>query len=52
MKGRHCLIMGTDCCIETAVGGFHAPYPPARIEDVYLPDLDRVLEAVDRAMAY
>jgi 2-oxoisovalerate dehydrogenase E1 component beta subunit len=34
------------------VGGFHAPYPPARIEDVYLPDLDRVLEAVDRAMAF
>jgi len=34
------------------VGGFHAPYPPARIEDIYLPDLDRILEAVDRAMAY
>jgi pyruvate dehydrogenase E1 component beta subunit len=34
------------------VGGFHTIYPPARIEDVYLPDLDRVLEAVDRAMAY
>lgn len=34
------------------VGGFHVPYPPARIEDVFLPDLDRVLEAVDRAMAY
>jgi pyruvate dehydrogenase E1 component beta subunit len=34
------------------VGGFHAPYPPARIEDVYLPDLDRILEAVDRAMEY
>ena len=34
------------------VGGFHAPYPPARIEDVYLPDLDRILESVDRAMAY
>jgi len=34
------------------VGGFCVPYPPARIEDVYLPDLDRILEAVDRAMAY
>lgn len=34
------------------VGGFSVPYPPARIEDVYLPDLDRILEAVDRAMAY
>ncbi|MGK5498549.1 alpha-ketoacid dehydrogenase subunit beta [Streptomyces sp. URMC 125] len=34
------------------VGGFHAPYPPARLEDEYLPNLDRVLEAVDRALAY
>ncbi|MEE1939459.1 alpha-ketoacid dehydrogenase subunit beta [Streptomyces sp. TRM 70361] len=34
------------------VGGFHAPYPPARLEDEYLPGLDRVLEAVDRALAY
>ena len=31
------------------VGGFHTPYPPSRIEDTYLPDLDRVLDAVDRA---
>ena len=34
------------------VGGFHTPYPPSRIEEVYLPDLDRVLEAVDRAFAF
>ena len=34
------------------VGGFHAPYPPSRIEDIYLPDLDRILDAVDRSMAY
>ncbi len=34
------------------VGGFHAPYPPSRLEDIYLPDLDRILEAVDRSMAY
>jgi len=34
------------------VGGFFTPYPPSRIEDEYLPDLDRVLDAVDRAMAY
>jgi pyruvate dehydrogenase E1 component beta subunit len=34
------------------VGGFHAPYPPSRLEDDYLPDLDRVLDAVDRALAY
>jgi 2-oxoisovalerate dehydrogenase E1 component beta subunit len=31
------------------VGGFHAPYPPSRLEEIYLPDLDRVLDAVDRA---
>ncbi|MFI0895375.1 alpha-ketoacid dehydrogenase subunit beta [Streptomyces sp. NPDC020983] len=34
------------------VGGFHAPYPPARLEDEYLPGLDRVLDAVDRVLAY
>jgi pyruvate dehydrogenase E1 component beta subunit len=34
------------------VAGFDAPFPPARIEDCYLPDLDRVLDAVDRSLAY
>ncbi|WP_055586412.1 MULTISPECIES: alpha-ketoacid dehydrogenase subunit beta [Peterkaempfera] len=34
------------------VGGYHAPYPPSRVEDTFLPDLDRVLDAVDRAMAF
>ncbi|GLX02849.1 alpha-ketoacid dehydrogenase subunit beta [Microtetraspora sp. NBRC 16547] len=34
------------------VGGFSTPYPPSRLEDHYLPDLDRVLDAVDRAFAY
>jgi pyruvate dehydrogenase E1 component beta subunit len=34
------------------VGGFDMPYPPSRIEDEYLPDLDRVLDAVDRSLAY
>jgi pyruvate dehydrogenase E1 component beta subunit len=34
------------------VGGFHAPYPPARLEEEYLPGLDRVLDVVDRALAY
>ena len=33
------------------VGGFHAPYPPSRIEHDYLPSLDRVLDAVDRVLA-
>lgn len=34
------------------VGGFHTPYPASRLEEGYLPDLDRVLDAVDRAFAY
>lgn len=34
------------------VGGFDMPYPPSRIEDEYLPDLDRVLDTVDRSLAY
>jgi 2-oxoisovalerate dehydrogenase E1 component beta subunit len=34
------------------VGGFDTPYPPSRIEEQWLPDLDRVLDAVDRALAY
>jgi len=34
------------------VGGFHTPYPPSRIEHEYLPSVDRVLDAVDRAMAH
>lgn len=33
------------------VGGYNIPYPPARAEDDYLPDLDRVLDAVDRVSA-
>jgi pyruvate dehydrogenase E1 component beta subunit len=34
------------------VGAFSTPYPPSRLEDHYLPDLDRVLDAVDRSFAY
>jgi 2-oxoisovalerate dehydrogenase E1 component beta subunit len=34
------------------VGGFAIPYPPARAEDHYLPDLDRILDAVDRTFGY
>jgi pyruvate dehydrogenase E1 component beta subunit len=34
------------------VGGWDVPYPPSRIEKHYLPDLDRILDGVDRAMAY
>jgi len=34
------------------VGGFATPYPPARIEGHYLPDLDRICDAVDRTFAF
>ncbi|MFC5996053.1 alpha-ketoacid dehydrogenase subunit beta [Pseudonocardia hispaniensis] len=34
------------------VTGFDTPYPPSKCEDDYLPDLDRVLDAVDRALAW
>jgi 2-oxoisovalerate dehydrogenase E1 component subunit beta len=34
------------------VTGYDTPYPPARVEEEYLPDLDRVLDGVDRAMAF
>lgn len=34
------------------VSGFDVPFPPAKLEDVYLPDPDRILEAVDRTLAY
>jgi 2-oxoisovalerate dehydrogenase E1 component beta subunit len=34
------------------VTGYDVPYPPSRLEEHFLPDLDRVLDAVDRAMAY
>jgi len=34
------------------VAGFDTPFPPAKLESAYLPDVDRILEAVDRALAY
>jgi pyruvate dehydrogenase E1 component beta subunit len=34
------------------VSGFDTPFPPAKLEGNYLPDADRILEAVDRALAY
>lgn len=34
------------------VAGFDVPFPPAKLEKLYLPDADRILEAVDRALAY
>ncbi|MCU1468873.1 MAG: alpha-ketoacid dehydrogenase subunit beta [Glaciihabitans sp.] len=46
----------TDRCfyhLEAApqrVTGFDIPYPPAKLEEHFLPDLDRILDAVDRVM--
>ncbi|MCT2223450.1 alpha-ketoacid dehydrogenase subunit beta [Microbacterium paraoxydans] len=34
------------------VSGYDAPFPPAKLEGAYLPDADRILEAVDRSLAY
>ncbi|MBN6035744.1 alpha-ketoacid dehydrogenase subunit beta [Amycolatopsis sp. 195334CR] len=34
------------------VTGFDTPYPPAKLEEDYLPDLDRVLHTVDRSLAW
>jgi 2-oxoisovalerate dehydrogenase E1 component beta subunit len=34
------------------VTGFDVPFPPARLEGSYVPDADRVLDAVDRVLEY
>jgi pyruvate dehydrogenase E1 component beta subunit len=34
------------------VTGYNIPYPAARVEEEFLPDLDRVLDAVDRSFGW
>jgi 2-oxoisovalerate dehydrogenase E1 component beta subunit len=34
------------------VTGYDVPYPPSRVEEEFLPGLDRVLDAVDRSLAF
>jgi pyruvate dehydrogenase E1 component beta subunit len=34
------------------VSGYDTPFPPAKLEGTFLPDADRILEAVDRSMAH
>jgi pyruvate dehydrogenase E1 component beta subunit len=34
------------------VCGYNLPYPPSKLEEEFLPDLDRVLDAVDRSLAF
>jgi 2-oxoisovalerate dehydrogenase E1 component subunit beta len=42
-------------CLEAPVlraTGFDTPYPPARLEDAWLPGVDRVLDCIERALSY
>lgn len=34
------------------VAAYDVPFPPARLEGTYLPDVDRILDAVDRTLDY
>lgn len=34
------------------VGGYNIPYPPSCFEQEFLPDLDRILDTVDQALAF
>ncbi|GAA1348328.1 alpha-ketoacid dehydrogenase subunit beta [Arthrobacter koreensis] len=34
------------------VGGFHMPYPVAAVEEHYLPDIDRLMDALDTVFSY
>jgi pyruvate dehydrogenase E1 component beta subunit len=34
------------------VGGFDTPYPASRLEEDWLPNVDRILDAVDRTLEY
>lgn len=34
------------------VTGFDVPYPPSKVEKHHVPDLDRILDAVDRSLDY
>lgn len=34
------------------VGGFDVPYPAAKLEEFFLPDVDRILDAVERSLSF
>lgn len=34
------------------VSGLDVPFPPAKLERIFLPDVDRILESVDRVLEY
>lgn len=42
-------------CLEAPVlrvTGYDTPYPPSRIEEHWLPNMDRILDAIDRSLTY
>ena len=45
------LFYGMEAPVQR-VAGYDMPYPPARVEEEYLPGVDRILDAVDRSLAY
>src|SRR5699024_7862483 len=43
------------CTLESPgirVGAYHPPYPGSRMEEHYLPDLDRIFDGFDRALSH
>jgi 2-oxoisovalerate dehydrogenase E1 component beta subunit len=34
------------------VTGFDTPYPPSRLENEWLPNIDRILDAVDKSLGF
>jgi pyruvate dehydrogenase E1 component beta subunit len=34
------------------VTGYDTPYPPSRLENEWLPNIDRILDAVDKSLEY
>ncbi|MEV8171206.1 alpha-ketoacid dehydrogenase subunit beta [Microbacterium sp. NPDC077486] len=54
--GAEVIASVTELCFEylesppLRVTGHDVPYPPAKLEKYHLPDLDRILDAVDRVM--
>jgi len=47
---EHCFFASESPVLR--VTGLDMPYPPSRVETDYVPSVDRVLQTVDRALAY
>ncbi|WP_193554668.1 transketolase C-terminal domain-containing protein [Rothia halotolerans] len=57
MGGELAAEIGTRCFYRLEapvirVGGYHMPYPVAAVEEDYLPNIDRLLEAIDRSLSH